>query len=162
MDATRTQKITKSKFLAEIQSCFPAYTFTRGNQFSWDPNTKTITYSVKSEGTELFMYRIFHEIGHANLMHKEFKHDLELVKIEREAWVEAKEIANTFSIDIPDENIESSIDSYRDWLYARSLCPNCQQCGIQTSETSYSCVFCKQNWKVSASRMCRVSRRKIN
>jgi hypothetical protein len=79
--------------------------------------------------------------------------------MERDAWDKAIQIGKDFGLDIPTEHIEYCLDTYRDWLYARSLCPICHQCGLQSSKTAYTCVFCSTSWSVSKSRLCRVTRR---
>lgn len=161
MDATHSPSSSKSSLLAKLKRSHPAYTFRPGEGHVWDPNTKTIFYPKSDAATPTFTYSLLHELGHAELMHNNFTSDLELLKMERAAWDKAIDIANTFDVTIDENHIEDCMDTYRDWLYARSLCPHCKQCGIQTSKTEYSCAFCRGHWKVNASRLCRVTRRTI-
>jgi len=161
MDATRSQLKTKKLTLDGIVLQHQAIHFAPDTMFRWEPETNTITYPKDTAQNEQFYFSLFHEIGHAKLMHNSFKSDLELLKIERSAWDTACCVANTFDVDIDSDHIESCMDTYRDWLYARSLCPTCKQCGLQTAKTQYSCAFCGAHWKVNASRLCRVTRTTI-
>lgn len=161
MDATHSPSNSKSSLLERLKKAYPAYSFKIGNHFAWDAHTTTVSYPISAEHAETFSYSLLHELGHAELMHNNFTSDVELVRMERAAWEKAIEIANTFNETISYEHIETCMDTYRDWLYARSLCPTCKQCGIQTGTTEYSCAFCRAHWKVNASRLCRVTRRTI-
>jgi hypothetical protein len=161
MDATHSPSSLKSSILEQVKKAHSGYTFVAGPVHAWDPNTHTITYSKDEHHSPAFIYSLLHELGHAELMHNNFKSDLELLKMERSAWDKACQLANTFAVSIDEDHIEDCMDTYRDWLYARSLCPTCKQCGLQTSKTEYSCAFCGAHWKVNASRLCRVTRRTI-
>lgn len=161
MDATSSPARTNSPTLKAIVSMFPAITFTKGEIFSWSHGNNTIYYPADAKFDSSFICSFLHEIGHAELMHNNFTSDLSLVSMERDAWEKADEIAQKVGTTIDAEHIEKCMDTYRDWLYARSLCPYCHQCGLQTSKTAYKCVFCDNEWKVSESRLCKVTRRSI-
>ena len=154
---------SKSKILTleYIISMYSAINFTPGDSFSWSAGDNTVYYPKSKPFDDYFRYSLLHEIGHAELMHNNFTNDLSLLSMERDAWEKSKQIAQRFGTAIDDEHIETCMDTYRDWLYARSLCPNCHQCGLQTSKTAYGCAFCDHAWKVSESRMCKVTRRSI-
>jgi hypothetical protein len=159
MDATHSPNRPKLQGMHSLVSMHPDITFTPGDTFSWNPSQNSITYPTGVEVNDLFMCSLLHEIGHAKLLHTNFNSDLNLIEIERDAWEKAKQIAQESNTKIDDEHIEKCMDTYRDWLYARSLCPNCHQCGLQTAFTTYACIFCSHTWKVSRSRLCRVTRR---
>ena len=161
MDATHSQAKAKKLTFAHIVKQHPRIHFVSDTMFRWDPEANTVTYPKDSPQNEQFYYSLFHEIGHAELMHNNFTSDLELLKMERSAWDKASTVANTFGIEIASDHVETCMNTYRDWLYARSLCPNCKQCGIQTAKTQYSCAFCGGHWKVNVSRLCRVTRTTI-
>ncbi len=161
MAATHSHIRAKRLTLKDIISMFPTLTFTEGDQFSWSAPENTVYYPAETKFGDTFIYSFLHEIGHAELMHNNFTNDLSLVAIERDAWEKAKEIAQKIGTTIDEGHIEKCMDTYRDWLYTRSLCPNCHQCGIQSSNIAYKCVFCDHEWKVSVSRLCRVTRRSI-
>lgn len=155
-----TPSPSKSKTLiAELERAYPRLTFKLGESFVWSPGDLCVNYPKKTEKT--FAFSLLHEVGHALLEHASFKSDLDLLRMERDAWDKAVEISKQHGIKIPHDHIERCVDTYRDWLYARSLCPNCKQCGLQTSKTSYACVFCSEQWKISESRLCKVTRRSI-
>jgi hypothetical protein len=161
MAATRLPNKSKILTFAKIELMYPAIRFLPGEVFSWSPVDHIIHYPKQAPFDSSFIYSLLHEIGHAELLHNNFTNDLSLVKIERDAWEKSKEIAQKLGTTIDDEHIEKCMDTYRDWLYARSLCPNCHQCGIQTSKTAYKCIFCDHAWRVSESRLCKVTRRSI-
>ena len=151
----------KTVLVEQLQNHYPSISFVPGGSFIWSPAENIVTYDLTDKKPGAFAYSLLHELGHALLEHNNFTSDISLVIIERDAWDMAEKIAVDYDVRIPSEHIESCIDTYRDWLHARSLCPNCQQCGLQTSKTSYSCVFCRHHWAVSESRLCRVTRRSI-
>lgn len=161
MGATHLASKPKILTLKSIMLMYPAITFTPGEVFSWSAGDTTVFYPAKAPFDSSFIYSFLHEIGHGLLMHNNFTNDLGLVSLERDAWEKSKEIAQKVGTSIDEEHIEKCMDTYRDWLYARSLCPNCHQCGLQTSKTAYKCVFCEHTWKVSESRLCKVTRRSI-
>lgn len=127
----------------------------------WSPSDDSITYP-KSESIDV-AYGLIHEIAHAKLGHHTFQHDIELLKMERDAWNQASKIAQAkFSLKINADYIEDCLDSYRDWLYKRSLCPQCHLSGFQVNKHEYSCPHCQIDWKVPVSRLCVVKRKILN
>lgn len=159
MAATSSHSIAKTSKFSQLKSMYPAIEFAPGDTFSYSHGNSTVTYPIDSVKNTQFFYSLLHELGHAELSHNNFTNDLELVKLERDAWEKSKDIGQKIGIEIDPEHIEKCMDSYRDWLYARSLCPNCHQCGIQSARTAYSCPFCRNRWVVSQSRLCKVTRR---
>ncbi len=101
---------------------------------------------------------MLHELGHALLGHTSYKRDIELIVMEREAWEQARSIGNRFGHPVTDEIIEDALDTYRDWLHRRSLCPNCAMTGIQTDNYTYHCPTCTQSWRVNEARTCQLKR----
>ena len=160
MAVTPSPSKSKTDLLKELHKAYTGITYAAGDSFMWSATEHTVYYPARSH-TKTFPYSLLHETGHALLVHNSFKSDIDLIKMERDAWDKACEIAPRFDIDIPGDFIESCMDTYRDWLYARSLCPHCKQCGIQTASTEYTCVFCRAKWKVSKSRLCKVTRRRV-
>lgn len=158
MAVTPSPSKSSTELLKELKKTFKGISYVPGDSFVWSATENTVYYPARSH-RQTFPYSLLHETGHALLGHNSFKSDIDLIKIERDAWDKANEIAPQFGINIPTDFIERCMDTYRDWLYARSLCPHCKQCGIQTDYTQYSCVFCRHHWIVSKSRLCRVTRR---
>lgn len=146
------------ELLANLQQQFPHLTFSVGKSFSWSPETQEIFYDEKQRtiNNKRGQWSLLHETGHALLEHKTYKADLELLRLEVAAWEKAKELAEQFSIEIDEDHIQDCLDTYRDWLYRRSICPTCTtKCLQQSDYKHYRCHNCHTAWKVSPSRFCR-------
>lgn len=127
-----------------------------GNDFVWNPAEQTITYDPDDP---LFNARILHELGHAKLRHSVYETDIELLQIERDAWHHAKTVlASQFSLHIDSDIVEDDLDTYRDWLHSRSLCPHCKQNGIQSGSHEYTCLICQAKWNVNTAIGCALRR----
>ena len=139
----------------QLKAMFPAVTFIPGEKFSWSPNEHKITYS-QDDGQCKAHWALLHETGHALLDHASYSNDYELIEMEVAAWEKAKEIASKIGAVIDESHIQDCLDSYRDWLYKRSICPSCGTKTIQSDQcNSYSCFNCHSKWQVSPSRFCR-------
>lgn len=147
-----------SNLLAKLRDAFPHIKFSEGDQFRWSPTTQTVFY--KSTDSELVT--LLHETAHATLQHTSYTYDIDLLHLERDAWNKTLELGELYGVEIDDESVETALDTYRDWLHARSLCPACRQNGVQSSENTYSCVICGQQWSVNDARSCGLKRHKIN
>ena len=147
-----------NNLLSELRKNFPTILFETGDDFRWSPSTQTVFY--KQDSTEVAT--LLHETAHAILNHTSYQHDIDLIHLEREAWNKTAELGKQFDVHIDDESVETALDTYRDWLHARSLCPTCRQNGVQASESTYTCVICGQQWSVNDARSCGLKRRKIN
>jgi hypothetical protein len=148
--------------LARVQSAYPQIRFAEGTDFMWSIKDQTVTYSTNVSDTDKFTSSLCHELSHGILGHADFKHDIELIKLERDAWDHATTIArDLFDLTIPTDHIEDCMNTYRDWLYQRSLCPTCKQCGLQQTKQQYSCIMCNSRWRVNVSRLCRVHKRRV-
>lgn len=132
--------------------------FVAGDYFGWDRQQKTIVFQAGDAEADAYT---LHEYGHALLDHDNYTHDVSLVAMEREAWDRAVQIAVDFDLTIDPDLIESSLDTYRDWLHSRSLCPQCQSTGIQIAPYNYSCIACSQKWSVNEARKCSLRRNKL-
>lgn len=145
--------------IQKLASDFPAIQFVEAEAFQWSADTKTISYNLSDEtATE----HALHELAHAVLDHHAYTRDIELLKMEREAWTYAqKELAPAYGITIDDEAREAALDSYRDWLHARSTCPNCKATGMETDKHLYVCPACRHTWRVNEARICSLKRYSI-
>jgi hypothetical protein len=165
MAATSSPSKTPTSTLDVVDrlgSMYPDFTITAGDDFQWSPSHSTITYPSDAAFTPAFIASLCHELAHGLLEHSSFRNDIELIKLERSAWERASDLTKAlFDLDIPNAHIEKCLDTYRDWLYARSLCPTCKQCGLQTEVQKYHCVFCNTEWKVNLSRLCKVQKRRV-
>ena len=151
MAATTTPKI--SLLINKISQDYSDIKFIESDDFSWKPTEKIVYYDPAGDES-LFL----HELGHVELHHATYRRDIELLAIERDAWEQAKRLSKRYGITIEDESVESHLDSYRDWLHARSTCPNCQANGIQTDDKTYTCLECETSWRVNEARTCRLRR----
>ena len=145
--------------LPKLQANYPQLNFVGGSQFSWSPETQTVIYKEFAAGNKAG-WSLLHETGHALLEHKSYQADFELVQLEIAAWEKAKELAGDLGINIDPDHIEDCLDTYRDWLYKRSICPQCtNKCLQQDDFVHYRCFNCHTVWRVSMNRFCRAYRR---
>lgn len=159
MVATTMEKITslvkKLKNSAAREPRLNTLTLQTGELFSWNHTACAITYNPSAEHTDAYL---LHEYSHALLQHKEYAYDIELLKMEREAWDKAINLADTFNVEILNDTIEDALDTYRDWLHERSTCPNCSATGIESRKQAYDCVACHTQWHVNEARDCSLRR----
>jgi NADH pyrophosphatase NudC (nudix superfamily) len=141
--------------LKALQAAYPDVTFTAGDKFVWSPETEEVFY--KSEGKQdRDKWALLHETGHALLFHKSYRSDIELLKMEMEAWGKARELAQIFDIEIDEEHVQDCLDTYRDWLHARAVCPTCTtRCLQHDNGYAFRCHNCHTSWNVTPSRFCR-------
>ena len=141
--------------VTRLRADFPQFNFAKDAVAHWSPAQKTVYF--RSNSAELF-----HELGHAVLGHEQFVQDVELLKLERDAWTRGSDIARNYGVTIQKNEIENALDDYRDWLYARSLCPSCGQTGVQDRATfEYYCLNCDTRWRANDARTSGLKRRKI-
>lgn len=141
-----------------LERRYPHITFHEAEIFSWSPETQEVFYDV-SKPLENRIWSLLHETGHALLEHTSYRTDLELIQLEVAAWEKAKLLATEFDVVIDEDHIQDCLDTYRDWLYQRSVCPRCNNKSLQQEEISfYQCFNCHTAWKVTPSRFCRTYR----
>jgi hypothetical protein len=134
---------------------FPAIHFVPGDDFSWSPDVSTVFYAEVQPKTAPLL---IHELAHGVLGHHAYTRDVELLALESEAWEEAKTIAQKYDIQVSEDEIQDSLDTYREWMHARSTCPNCEATGFQTEAKSYHCIACSHTWRVNEARTCQLRR----
>lgn len=150
---------TFQDFTKVLQHDYPQFKIRQGSVFSWSPARNELIYR---RGTDDIagMVSLLHELGHALLGHKRYTLDFELLQLEVAAWEEATRIAKQYGVIIDDNHIQDCLDSYRDWLYRRSICPQCSTKALQLDEgNQYRCHNCHKTWQVASSRFCRPYRR---
>lgn len=140
-------------FVAKLRQDYPAFRFVRGRQAVWSARTRQISYG--SDESTPSLWSLLHELGHALLNHDNYESDADLLSKEVAAWEKAKQLAQRYGLVIEEDHIQRCLDTYRDWLYKRSSCPECGSHGIQRSEQLYSCLNCQANWRISSQRFCR-------
>lgn len=148
-----------SSLVSKLRRDFAQFQFLAGNDFYWSPTDTTVYYIAdSSDATSLL-----HETAHAMLGHIHYAKDVTLLEMERAAWTYASaQLGPTYGVRIDDSAIEDALDTYRDWLHARSTCPNCHATGLQTSKHHYSCLACHEKWRVNDARICALRRYKVS
>jgi|GEM_PF-44853 len=155
------------QLLNKLQARHPELRFSAGKQFCWSPETSEIFYKkFPADGKQLTVeenqqarWSLLHETGHALLEHRNYQADFELLRMEVAAWEKARELAAELEIIIDGDHVQDCLDTYRDWLYKRSICPNCTtKCLQQDDYRHYRCFNCHTVWKVSTSRFARAYR----
>lgn len=140
--------------IQQLKADYPHLSFAKGSDFSWSPSNATVYYEQGS-GSDAFL---LHELSHGLLGHSEYDRDIKLIAMERAAWDKASELAAIYNQTIDEFLIEATLDSYRDWLHARSTCPNCKATGLQTKKQVYTCPACNHSWRVNEARVCALRR----
>jgi hypothetical protein len=146
------------EIVERLSVLFPDISYRPGKRFSWSPETSEIFYD-NGKPTASCTWSLLHETGHALLEHNCYDADLELIRLEIAAWEKAKEIATELGIAIDENHIQDCLDTYRDWVYQRSVCPRCNNKSLQLEDiVHYQCFNCHLVWKVTPSRFCRTYR----
>lgn len=144
--------------LEQLQARYPQLQFVAGRRYCWSPMTHEIGYD-DSRHDKTADWSLLHETGHALLDHTQYLADFELLKLEMAAWAKARELAAEFGISIDENHIQDCLDTYRDWLYKRSICPQCSTRALQQNDYAhYRCFNCHTVWRVTPSRFCRAYR----
>lgn len=140
----------------KLASDHPQFAFTTTDEFWWSADQQTVYYNPQSKFAMEFT---LHELSHALLSHKGYRVDIELIKLERDAWEYAKNtIAPQYSYAIDDDIIQDNLDTYREWIHSRSKCPDCSSTGLQYTSNSYRCLACGYAWRVNEARICALRR----
>lgn len=146
-----------SSLLHKLKTDNPTIHFVAGDTFLWSPESRTVFYVSDGPHSKTLL---LHEVSHALLGHSEYKRDIELIAMESAAWDKAKELAKTYHFPVSDSVAEDHLDTYRDWLHARSTCPDCTATGYQTNRDTYRCPACTSEWRVNEARVCELRRYK--
>ena len=123
----------------KLQADFPQFNFKCGTRFSFR-FPKTIQYPA--ELSNYFDLELLHELGHATLGHRDFPTDIKRLKMESDAWEQARFYARQYKVEIDEDFIESELDTYRDWLHTKSKCKKCGLTRFQTPDGAYHCPHC--------------------
>lgn len=159
MDVITMAKI--DSLVKKLTGAFPYLTFRVSDDFRWSPDEQTVYFC--NETDETAPYSLLHETAHGLLKHTDFSRDISLLKLERDAWTYAQqELGPRFDLTISDDLIEEGLDSYRYWLHIRSLCPDCEQTGLQTDKETYLCLGCDTSWRTNDARRCGLKRYKLD
>lgn len=143
-----------NSLINRLSQAYPQFSFEESSSYSWSPSKNTIFYVKNGNDEETLV----HELAHGLLGHTNYDYDIELIPMERAAWDKAKDLAEQFGVKISDEIIEDNLDSYRDWMHARSTCPACEATGLQVKKQMYKCPACTKTWRVNDARICGLKR----
>lgn len=134
-----------------------------GKRFAYNSATDTVTYVAPDLSSPKGIMALLHEIGHAKLGHKTYEYDFELLKMEEDAWDEARLDAKKYCVPINEDHIEECLRTYREWTYKRATCPKCRTSfGLQKSSTLFKCIHCEAEWRVNKRKDRRVMRTLIS
>ncbi|HEX7260040.1 MAG TPA: hypothetical protein VF272_03885 [Candidatus Saccharimonadia bacterium] len=145
--------------MESIKKDFPQFTFVPGNFFMWSPHSKSIHYDTRRKGTNEGKIALVHEVGHALLGHRLYKYDMELIKMEMDAWDMVRRLAPDYNLYIDEEHIARCVATYDAWLTKRATCPDCQNFSLQKGRDEYGCFACGSIWQVNWRKDRRVTRR---
>ena len=124
----------------QLTKDFPEFRFVLGTKFAFRP-PKTIVIGPHEPFSRLL---VLHEVGHAVCKHKGFRMDVSRLKMENQAWEEAKKLALKYGIEADEDLIQDQLDTYRDWLHQKSRCPVCGLTRFQTPDSRYHCPRCEE------------------
>lgn len=133
-----------SSLVKKLISSHPELSFEAADRAHWSAKNRTVYYCSSEPHAEFI---VLHETAHALLNHQQYYRDIDLLKIERAAWTHAATVlAPLYSMTIDPEFIEAQLDTYRDWLHAKSTCPACHSNGFEQHKLSYLCLHCGTTW----------------
>lgn len=141
--------------LNQLKTTYPTVTFVESDDFQWSPRLNTVEFDPAHELADSLL---LHEVGHSILNHNDYSKDVTLLSMETDAWEAAKKIAPDVQVPIDDDDVQDHLDTYRDWLHARSTCPRCEANGYQNGVRLYACVACGHSWRVNEARTCALRR----
>ncbi len=127
------------ELIERLRVDYPDIRFVSGKKYSFRPPR---TIMIGPEESSLLL---LHELGHALCGHRDFKTNIQRVKLEREAWEKARELSSKYGIQFDDEFAENELDTYRDWVEKKSRCPVCGLTRFQSIDGNYHCPRCNLN-----------------
>lgn len=146
-----------SSLIHKLKVDYPDITFFETDDFVWAPDTRTVSYSTEQPNASALL---LHELAHGLLDHQEYTRDIQLLAMETAAWEKAKELADRYNVRLSEDVLQAHLDTYRDWMHARSTCPECTATGYQTKPLYYACPACSHEWRVNEARLCGLKRYK--
>lgn len=141
--------------LKQLKADYPELKFVSSDDYRWSFEDQSVYYD---ENNSINAPLLLHETAHGLLGHEAYSADINLIKLERDAWTKAEELAQKYSVTIAESTREDALDSYREWLHTRSLCPTCGKNGIQTDSNLYECLVCSAKWRVNDAKNCGLRR----
>ena len=128
-----------TNLIQKIEADYPDFRLISGAKFAFRP-PKTIVVGPAEPGDALLL---LHELGHAVLLHRDFRLHVKRLKMEAEAWAKARELAAKYGVKWDANLAEEQLDTYRDWLHNKSRCRECGLTRYQTPDGVYHCPRCE-------------------
>lgn len=151
---------TTSSLVAKLSHDFPNVSFVKDDLSRWSAVESTVYYNLTEPHVD---WIILHELSHACLKHTQYTRDIALLAMERDAWQHAADaLAPRYGITIDEDFIEDHLDTYRDWLHAKSTCPACTQNGMEYARKRYRCLACGHEWRTNNGTQTRIRRYTVN
>lgn len=142
--------------IERIRADYPEFRFETSPDYLWSASRQTIYFNPDITNAAEYC---LHELSHALLGHQGYEFDIDLIKLERDAWEYARtNLVAKYEIEIEDEIIQDNLETYREWLHARSTCPECKTSGLQSRNQLYRCIACGHTWRVNEARLCALRR----
>lgn len=147
-----------SSLIHKLTTDFPTIRFIEDDTFLWSPQEQAVLYNSGYPDAPALL---LHELSHGLLEHTQYDRDVQLLAIEAAAWEKAKELAKQYDLALSEDVIQDHLDTYRDWMHARSTCPDCSAIGYQVSASRYRCPACTAVWSVNEAKICGLKRTKL-
>jgi hypothetical protein len=147
-----------SPILTLIKERYPHLRLENARVFKWHEPTQTIYYNEEALSEQAGQLELLHEVGHATLQHKAYGLDIDLLHKEGQAWGIAAKLADKYRMSFDSSYMQACLDTYRQWIHARSMCPTCKHTGLQINRNTYNCFNCGCSWHVPRSRLCMIRR----
>lgn len=145
-----------SSLVKKLAANYPDLKFAIAKTAHWSSTEKTVYYNPEEPHAS---WTLLHETAHALLNHDNYCRDIDLLKMERDAWNYANgTLAPVYGIAIATNFIEVHLDTYRDWLHAKSTCPTCSSTGFEHRKHSYRCLHCGSAWRTNAGTAAQIRR----
>ena len=127
------------ELIERIKADYPELRVVQGWKFAFRP-PRTVVVGPTEAGEKLLL---LHEVGHALLGHQGRGTDGERLKMEVAAWSKARELAAKYGVEWDEEQVQSELDTYREWLHRRARCPRCGLTRYQTRDLAWHCPRCE-------------------
>lgn len=144
-----------ASLIQQLANSHPHLTFKVGDAFRWSPGERKIYYVPGHPQAQALL---LHEVSHGLLEHADYSSDVSLLAMEAAAWQKAAAIAPEYAVAIEPTVVDENLETYREWLHARSTCPACTATGYQTRSNEYNCPACFHTWRVNEARSCSLRR----
>ena len=134
-----------ASFLSLVKSSYPDFSFRPGKKFLFRPK-RSIFYQTSLAPGENFRLLLLHELSHALLGHFSYDTALSRLKIERDAWAKTRLLCKEFSVPFDASFAEDNLDTYRNWVHKKTLCPTCQHTCLELDGERLFCPFCEKTF----------------